>query len=238
MRFAHLINLLLGKFGYRITRVRNLLSFESALMRLLARPVVVETVIDIGASDGRWSNIVRPFYPDASYLLIEANPIHENKLKSYKQTHMKTDYVLAAAGNQEGEIFFDSSDPLGGIASKEVLEGYRPIPMTTIDIQVQRRQLRPPFFLKLDTHGFEIPILEGATQTLQNTSLLLVEVYNFDLAPQSLRFHEMCAYLETKGFRPIDILDPLYRPTDSALWQFDLLFIPSNRPEFLDNTYR
>jgi len=231
------VNYTLGKFGYQLKNLNNTLTLEASLHRLAKRPAAVQTVIDVGASDGRWSNVVRRVYPDAFYLLIEANAVHEAKLQSYQQLHPKVNYVLAAAGNKEGEILFDNSDPLGGIATDEPKAGYISVPMTTVDAQVQSKQLPPPYFLKLDTHGFEVPILEGAAQTLQNTSLLLIETYNFQLTPTSLRFHEMCSYLDARGFRPVDIIDPLHRNRDSVLWQFDVLFMQSSRPEFQDNHY-
>ena len=38
-----------------------------------------------------------------------------------------------------------------------------------------------PHLIKLDTHGYEVPILCGATETLRNTNLLVIETYNFRL---------------------------------------------------------
>ena len=37
---------------------------------------------------------------------------------------------------------------------------------------------------------------------------------------------------EKKGFRVIDIAEPLYRPFDKALWQLDLFFFRADRDEF------
>lgn len=197
----------------------------------------ISTVIDIGASDGTWSAIVHRFYPKAYYLLIEANPYHHDGLQRFKLAHPNSDFVLAAAGDKEGEIYFDARDPLGGSATDVPVDGQLRVPMITVDEQVKKRELMPPFFLKLDTHGFEIPILEGSMYTLANTSLIYIETYNFKLTADSLRFHEICSFLDSKGFRPVDIADPLYRHNDSVLWQFDLLFMRADRPEFLDNAY-
>ncbi len=236
--FARSINAVLGKVGYRIVRASPAPdSIEAAFSRFSVRPVPINTVIDVGASDGRWSEIIHPFYPDAFYFLVEANPYHEPGLKRYQQQNSLVEYVLAAAGNSEGEIFFDSKDPFSGVASPISREGYIRVPVTTIDAQVRKHELKPPFLLKLDTHGFELPILNGAADTLQQTDLLVIETYNFQIQPDSLRFHEMCNFMESKGFRPIDIIEPLHRQKDEALWQFDLVFIRANRPEFQINTY-
>jgi len=43
-----------------------------------------------------------------------------------------------------------------------------------------------PYLIKLDTHGVEIPILNGSAQTLKDTNVLVVEVYNFDFGPPAV----------------------------------------------------
>jgi hypothetical protein len=42
--------------------------------------------------------------------------------------------------------------------------------MRTIDGLVRRNNLGGPYVLKLDTHGFEVPILEGAHAVLAEAS--------------------------------------------------------------------
>ena len=108
---------------------------------------------------------------------------------------------------------------------------------TTIDTICDSEELQPPYLIKLDTHGFEIPIFEGAKKALSQTNLIVVEVYNFNIAPESLRFPQLCQYLEDQNFRCIDMCDPLFRKKDGALWQLDLFFIPKSHPIFRDNKW-
>ena len=110
--------------------------------------------------------------------------------------------------------------------------------MTTIDGEIASRQLRAPYFIKLDSHGYERPILNGARQTLENTALLMIEAYNFVVSPGSLRFHELCSWLETLGFRPSDLLEPVRRAHDGLLWQMDLVFARRDHPAFRHTSYR
>jgi FkbM family methyltransferase len=234
-----LVNSLLKKAGFQICRSDQIYSLENALDRTSKKGIGIQSIIDIGASNGSWSQIVKSYYPDASFHLIEANQYHEEKLKQFKETHQNVDYVLAAAGDRVGQIYFDASDPLGGLASHEPLtdKPYITVPVTTIDTEVVTKHLAPPFLLKLDTHGFEMPILKGAEQTLKDTNIIVIETYNFNLTKDSLRFWEMCSFLESKGFRPIDMCDPLYRVRDQSFWQIDFFFIRDNRPEFQVNSY-
>ena len=83
-----------------------------------------------------------------------------------------------------------------------------------------------------------MPILNGAAQTLEQCTLLVIEAYNFDIELDSLRFWELCSLLETKGFRPIDFCSPMLRPRDEAFWQLDILFVRSDRREFDSHSYQ
>jgi FkbM family methyltransferase len=213
-------------------------ALEAALQRTFNRHVVFNSVIDIGASNGCWSERLRKYYPEVFCLLVEANPYHQKALEQFKAQHSKIDYILAAAGDAEGEIYFDGTDPFGGLASHEAsAQTNLRVPVTTIDTLCKTHQLQPPYLIKLDTHGFEVPIFEGAKETLKQANLLVVETYNFNIAPGSLRFPQMCQYLEDKGFRCIDMSEPMYRDFDQALWQMDFFFVPQSYPGFENNRW-
>jgi len=214
------------------------LSTESALHRIVNRGLEIKSVIDVGASDGRWSVATSKMIPPASFMLIEAQEEHSNDLHRLKRKRINFDFVIAAVGNSEGEIYFDKSDLFGGLASEtKKNEKFVSVPITKVDSIVENYKLEGPFLLKLDTHGYEVPIFEGALNTLKETNLIVVETYNFKLTEDSLRFHEMVFYLEEKGFRCIDISEPLFRKRDLSFWQIDMFFIPDNRKEFEVNSY-
>jgi FkbM family methyltransferase len=200
----------------------------------------VATVIDVGASNGCWSQRLLPYYPKANYLLIEAQrQAHGAALEVFAQQHPRVQYVLAAAGNRRGVIYFDASDPFGGLAGERPFDRNNiEVAVTTVDDEVRQRSLPGPYLLKLDTHGFEVPIFEGAVETLKQTSLLIVEVYNFELTQGCLRFPQLCAYLEERGFRCLDLLEIMHRPKDNVLWQMDMVFAPADNPVFASNLYK
>ena len=234
----HWIRSGLRRLGYDVHRLADASSMEEGLKRH-SRWIPVRTIIDVGASDGRWSRMALSAFPEASCLLVEAQgEPHAEGLDQFVTDHPTSRVVIAAAGDVEGEIHFDAGDPFGGVASKDVTGPHDVVvPMTTIDMEVRRYRLEGPFLLTLDTHGFEGPVLEGARATLAETSLLIVESYSFELMPGSMRFHELCAHVEGHGLRPIDLVDILRRPGDDALWQFDLFFARSDQPIFKPNSY-
>ena len=243
MKLREIPNRLLALIGLKLSRLSEKkvdggLGFVSVCERLRHRGLEIETVIDVGASNGCWSKKLMPFFPRAYFFLIEANRHHEPELLAFKKNHPSSDYALAVAGDKVGEVFFDKSDPFCGVASHTKSEKFNTrLRCVTIDDEVAKRKLKGPYLLKLDTHGFEVPIFEGADKTLKKTNLIFVETYNFDIEETSLRFWEMCQYLYERGFRPIDLCEPMHRPADEAFWQIDILFVRNDREEFKSNNY-
>lgn len=238
---AQVVRALIAPFGFTVTRLGGSVArtMADALAAIAARGHPLNTVIDVGASNGIWSRALMPYYPQCQYLLFEPQAAHAEALARFTREHRNVHHVSAAAGAAAGVIFFDASDPLGGQAS------YQPysvnnvrVPVATLDAEVEARGLRGPFLVKLDTHGFEVPILKGAARTLAETEVIVMECYNFRIAPECLLFHEMCSHLQGLGFRCIDLADPMSRPGDQSFWQMDLVFVRESRPEFLRNSYR
>jgi len=234
-RLKHLVNRIARRTGVAVLRTPAP-TLDGALDRLGRRMIDVATVVDVGASDGRWSAELLRVYPSAHYLLIEANGVHEPALKRFCARHPNMRYAIAAAGTATGTVYFDGSDPFGGVASTTARDPqFTRVPSVAIDDQTE--DLPGPFLIKLDTHGHEVPIFLGAERTLAKTNVIVVESYNFRIAPEALLFHEMCTFLGERGFRCVDVFDLLYRPRDHAFWQFDLLFVRDSRPEFSSATY-
>jgi FkbM family methyltransferase len=219
------------------------MSTDRALWRLAGRGLEIGTVIDIGASDGRWSAVCEKHYPACHYLLVEAHEPHAEALEAYCAARPNAQYLLAVAGDERGEVdfYFDDRDLFGGVASKIQIPGvvaHKIMRQIKIDDEIGTHGLPGPYMIKLDTHGYEVPILLGAKETLRKSNLVVIETYNFRIQESSLLFHEMVAYMRDLGFGVIDMSEPLWRELDLALWQIDLFFVPLDRPEFRTTAYR
>jgi FkbM family methyltransferase len=213
-------------------------SMRGALQSLARRLPEVATIIDMGASDGSWSELALEYYPGREVLLIEAQPVHTAGLQGFCARHANARYVLAAAGAAPGEIYFNADQPLGGMAAYTPFpENNVVVPVTTVDEQVRQQRLSGPFLLKLDTHGFELPILTGAAATLRQTAAVIMEVYNFKIGADAVVFVDMALWLREQGFRCLDVVDLWRRPKDDAFWQMDMVFVRADRPEFQDMAY-
>ena len=212
---------------------------DAALKRCKERGMIINSVIDVGASDGRWSDLCMEHFPNAQYLLVEAQAAHESSLIKYKKANKNVEYVICAAGNNDGEIYFNDDALLSGVASDKPFEGGKQtkVPMFKIDTLIKNYNLKPPFLIKLDTHGFEVPIIEGSSEALQDTNLFIVETYNFRISEKALKYFEMCIFMEKLGFSTADIVGLLSREFDKALWQMDMFFVKSNDKIFEHKNY-
>lgn len=216
------------------------MSTKRALERIAARDVLINSVFDVGASNGSWSLEAKEYWPNAHYHLIEANAQHVPALEKVCASMPKFSYVLAAASDEPGNIYFDGTDAFSGLAMKsndQSKQGIQQVLAITLDGEVKEKGLIGPYMVKLDTHGFELPILNGAKDVLKEANLVIIEAYNFQLESDSLKFWEICHFMHNIGFDVIDISEPMWRPKDNAFWQMDLHFIPKDRSEFLYNRY-
>lgn len=231
----------LEKLGYKIQRIdyKSDLAMFDALKRCIIRGLNIKTVIDIGASDGRWSMECLKYLPSAQYLLIEPQEANQVELEKLQRERKNVDFILAAAGDRDGKIFFlETAYLLGGLASETPFENNCvEVPVVKLDSEIVKRKLEGPYLIKMDTHGFEIPIIEGALETLKQAELVIIETYNYQLTNDSLKFYQMCDYMGKKGFSPIDTADLIRRKYDDSFWQADIFFIPTSREEFKYNSY-
>ncbi len=229
-----IIQSLLGKAGYEIlSKDRCSLvprtSMSQAIHWLREQQISVNTVLDVGASDGRWSRECMDEYPDATYILFEPQPVHSQALDAFvRSSEGRVDVVKKAVGGENGHLSFDVSDPLGGGPATEESKEIMEVELTTIDSAVEQVGSTGPFLLKLDTHGIEKSILDGSVQTLKQCEALIIEAYNYRITDEALLFWELCAYLDQKGLRCVDLVDVLHREYDNSFWQMDLVFIRSS----------
>lgn len=228
----------LQRLGYEVRFVRlndQDPTLRNALRRLKKHDIPFNSFIDVGASDGIWSRSLAEHFPGKRHILLDANKTHLPALAKVCQEYENWSFRFTAVGGESGTLYFDDSDPLGGHLSETPLaEYYKPCPVATIDEIVAEEKLSGPYMIKLDTHGVEIPILQGAQHTLELTNLLVIEAYNFTFGGPAVPFWELCRQMFQLGFRPLDVFDILYREVDHAFWQFDLLFARNNLPLFAD----
>lgn len=208
-----------------------------AMLRRLAARFTPATIIDVGASDGRWARMAHEIWPDANLLLIEANPKLYRQLLDFAhddQVHRwPLEALVAGYFDTSQRVRFNEENPFQGAP----MAGDGPgqwVKCTNIDLAVKTATkgyaiLNAPYLIKLDVHGREHEILSGARETLKNTGAIVAEVYTWSQGWNSLRAMDLIPLIEREyGFLPSDLCEPMRRPFDGRLSQVDMLFEPKS----------
>ena len=206
-------------------------------LRLLARlDIAPATIADVGASDGRWSKGARSVFPSADLVLFEPQPVHAAALARFQSDNPDASIVRSAVGGSSGTAPFDAGDPWSGVLEEHATATSITVPVVTLDDALA--DARPPYLVKLDTHGVEAAILAGAARTLEQSVAWVIEAYNQRITTDCLLFWELCEFMARHDFRPATVADVLYRPYDGTLWQMDLFFVRGDSAVFDYLSYR
>lgn len=208
-------------------------TMSSAIERIKGHGITINSIIDIGASNGKWSVKAMSVFPNAKVLAVEPLAERAADLARLNKAHKNFDYVNCVAGNEDGgEVSFSVTEDLDGSTVNGNCGSPRTVPMRTIDAVLSEKKMVGPYLLKFDTHGFEIPILQGCRDALMNTNIVVMEVYNFEITTDAKRYPEMCTHMEGLGFRCYDLAAPMRRHYDKSFWQMDLFFCRSDSKIF------
>ena len=235
----NLLNRTLRSLSIKVVR-DDYLDMPAMLRRPFLSELGVATVIDIGASNGCWSKLALQVFRNADVLAVEPLFEQQQALLDLTKTEPRFQYAPVALGRETGSALL--AIPTDGDGSKIVFEAdpqveCRTVTIESLDNLISNRKLDGPFLLKFDTHGYELPILEGCESTLTKTAAIIMECYNFTISPTCLRMDEMITHLGNYGFRVADICSPSWRKLDGAFWQLDILFLRESHKFFSSNEY-
>jgi FkbM family methyltransferase len=194
-----------------------------AVLRL--RQVPVATVIDVGVLSG--TPELLEVYPDRPHLLFE--PVAEFAARiEHEYRNVPHRLIQAAVSDSSGEIQLRTVGMIGGAAishsfmTESAEEATRTVPRVSLDDYLRTTPADPPYFLKIDIDGEELKVLAGATATLKQTSIVMIEVTVHTMIPRLQR-------LMDAGFQLFDLTEPAYY--DDSLWQCDAVFVRADLHE-------
>jgi len=189
------------------------------------------TIIDVGAQLG--TPPLYDVFPESHHIMLE--PIEEymsdlqkicSKLPNAEFMHTAVvkdkkikSITIKVKENYKASQIVDEKD----ISSSE-WSGWidRTVPAITLDDLCQLKSLPSPFLVKIDVDGKEVDVLSGGETTLSQAEYVIIESTLFH------QFHSVMNFMQDHGFVVYDIVDPLYRPVDNALWQVDVAFVKQN----------
>ena len=211
-------------------------SIKNLLQRLNTQGFSPATIIDVGVKLG--TDGLYDVFPDAYYLLID--PVEENEVFMNRIVgHLRhADSRLVALGDQPGELPLRvEADGNATLRDATAHPDSRTVPIVTLDSLDAERPMNGPVVLKIDTEGYELPILQGATTVLERTELVILEV-NFIPRQSIPEFFEIHRFLHDHGFALYDIFDMRERPRDGALGLADVAFVKKDGAFRVEKSFR
>lgn len=187
------------------------------------------SVIDIGVATD--THELYEHFPNAQYLfvepLIEFEPSLQKLCKQYRGN-----YMLAAAGAENGQLTFNVTGDLGGSSrfiTKEAESGdyimtSRTVPQVTLDAMWDGFELSGPALLKVDVQGGELEVIKGARKCLNNFEVIILELGLIEQYVGQPIFHEYLNYMAECGYVTFDIIHTGYAET-GLLAQMDMVFV-------------
>jgi len=219
------------QFGFDLIRHHARNSMTGALFQLVQQGFVPGTIIDVGTGTG--TEELYCVFPDASYILVEPLVEFEPDLKRLC-SRLRGEYIIAAASDRPGCVEINVHEDLFGSSLFREAEGTavdgqrREVGLITLDGVAVNRQLTPPLLIKVDVQGAELKVLDGASETLERTEVVILETLFFETLIGCPTIADVITYMKNRGFVPYDVFGALYRPLDDALSQVDLLFVREN----------
>lgn len=192
------------------------------------KPLVI---IDIGASNGRWTRKCTKIHPEAKYFCVDA--LEENRVGLTRLKYEKRciDFWIGCLGAQAGNAILNVDGSGSSILTGHTGNPYgveRNVPVETLDNLVSKKVCPIPDLIKLDVQGYELEVLKGAEVSLREAQAVILESSFISFQKGMPLLHEVIGYLVEKGFVLYDILSLKVRPLDGAAAQSDLLFLKEN----------
>jgi len=191
-----------------------------------------DTILDIGAHHGDWTNSMKKIYGDCKYYLFEG--IDYQELNRFSNDNTVKVYNVLLNENAT-EIDWYQMKNTGDSMFKEKTHHFNnciPIKRQTIDLDthiLQNNILQESknIFIKIDCQGAEIPILKGATSILDKADFIVLEIPLFGQYNEGVpSFLEHIVFMDSIGFNTYDIIDNHY--INGFNMQVDVLFINKN----------
>jgi FkbM family methyltransferase len=171
-------------------------------------------ILDVGAQFGLYSMLAsRHIGADGRVFAFEPSPETVAVLRRHLTNNGMIDrveIVQAAVGREEGEVTFymAGTHPSNTLAPTTV-DPVKLTPVTvkavTVDGFCRQRQLKPTI-LKIDVEGWELQVLRGATEVIQNPTLTIcVEMHPYAWESAGYTAADFTAFVASHGFEIVPI---------------------------------
>jgi FkbM family methyltransferase len=193
------------------------------MAKFQAAGITFQTVYDIGAYRGEWSQGHEMDFPDAVFHLFDPHvycqPLHEPPRRFFHQTLLSDEardvdfYLTGGTGDsyfKERTTVFENLEPTRIRAAR-------------LDEVVRPAGIPAPDFIKIDTQGSELDILRGAGDLVAGVKAIQIECPIVEYNRDAPTLPDYVAALGDLNMSSVALLEPLH--FNNVLIQADILFV-------------
>jgi len=178
------------------------------LHSLKAQGFEPKVIYDIGACVGAWTRMAQQIWPNAKFILFEANGEME-----FLFWEAGLEYAMGLLGAENGQIvkyYQNDFQPTGNSYYREIgceHGDYHPVnqylwkPLQTLDTVVSKKGFPLPDFVKMDVQGAEWDIFLGAQNAFSKVQHLVMELQHTEYNQGALKNTEILPRMFEKGWK-------------------------------------
>lgn len=232
---------MLRRLGWEVQRFKRANVEQQVLQRVL-RFTGADVVLDVGANVGQYGDLLFETGFAGTLISFEAIPAVHERLAKHAKSKGRSWLVArcAALGSKRGQIDINvsansvSSSVLPMLAAHiDVAPQSRYVDRQTINVETLddlEPEIVPPagrLLLKVDTQGYEMEVLKGATRLLRRVAAVQLELSLTPLYEGGPTFVDMVAFMATAGFELFGVVPEFTDERNGRLLQVDGFFVRS-----------
>lgn len=237
MSLKNRIKLLARRFGVNIGRYNSAQSIEARVHTQLEYHKV-DCVLDVGANDGGYGKFLRSAGFMGNIVSFEPQANAHDKLVEMSRSDpawkiappmalgdVESELEINVAGNSTSSSLLTmlpshvESAPYSKCIGKEIVKVHR---LDGLDEPVIRAAKR--IYLKIDTQGYEKPVLLGAKGIIDKVVGIQLEMSVIPLYEGQALFQELLTWLDDAGFEMWGVAPGFMNQTTGRMLQFDGIF--------------
>ena len=200
------------------------------ILRLLKpRLPACQVILDVGASNGRWTREIVKSFPGATVFLFEPGTAYTKEMQATLDSHERLKLFPIAIGERDGPVTYHVHPDPQGSTTVDWQEGNfatpTTVPMRTIDSLIKEGAITRPDLIKMDIQAGELAALKGAVATLPSVRVLHLETWIMQgYGGKIPLLLDLMVFLRPLGFRLFD-LGTQFRTDTGALYSIDACFV-------------
>ncbi len=235
------VDTLLDRYGYGLVKGPKRRKTAHDLAYTALAGTETPFVVDVGAANGDFASAVLVMRPAARVICVDPIARHVQHLQE-RFVGRNVEVLPVALGDHDGVIVFHeashphSSSVLAMTSHKEhfptastTVADYE-VPLHQVDTILAERAESPVDLLKIDTQGYELPVLRGARQTLPHCRYVILEMSLRPLYAEQASFQDVLCFMRERGFLVVDYAEGARSHTTGELMQMDFLYCRQDAP--------